>query len=204
MCAELYAHFLSTLGDKSYYPEGAPELCEHRLFAIFHSNTPKHNKDVVLRSMTNAAGIVRVVFATTALGMGVNFVGVYSTVHYGLLDRLMTTSRRVGELGEMENHDLLGTIRCSEQKKNLTNPRNREIVAVRQYLENVSDCRQISVVMFANMACTHSNTNIRYRHVTTVTCTYLLNCIVISYPSLSVSSFCSMSVASSSETFPSR
>ena len=49
---------------------------------MFHSNTPKH-KDVVLRSMTNAAGIVRVVLATTVLGMGVNFVGVYSTVHYG-------------------------------------------------------------------------------------------------------------------------
>lgn len=83
VCAELYAHFLYTLGDKSYYPHGAPELCENRLFAMFHSSTPKHNKDAVLRSMIKESGIVRVVFATTALGMGVNFVGLYSTIHYG-------------------------------------------------------------------------------------------------------------------------
>ena len=75
----LYAHFLYTLGDKSYYPEGASELCEHRLLC----STQTH-QDVVLSSMTNAAGIVRVVFATTALGMDVNFVSLLSTME--LLD----------------------------------------------------------------------------------------------------------------------
>ena len=83
MCAELYAHFLYVLGEKSYYPQGAPELCENRLFAMFHSSTLKHNKDVVLRNMIEESGVVRIVFATTALGMGVNFVGLYSTIHYG-------------------------------------------------------------------------------------------------------------------------
>ena len=99
MCAELYAHFLYTLGDKSYYPSGAPELCENRLFAMFHSSMPKHNKEVVLQSMTKESGIIRVVFATTALGMGVNFVGLYSTIHYGAPWSIF---RRAGELEGME------------------------------------------------------------------------------------------------------
>ena len=41
MCAELFAHLLYTLGEKSYYPHGAPELCENRLFAMFALQHPK-------------------------------------------------------------------------------------------------------------------------------------------------------------------
>lgn len=36
-----------------------------------------------MQSMLNEDGIVRVVFATMALGMGVNFVGLTTTIHYG-------------------------------------------------------------------------------------------------------------------------
>ena len=39
---------------------------------MFHSNTPQHNKDVILKSLRDPSGVVRVVFATTALGMGIN------------------------------------------------------------------------------------------------------------------------------------
>ena len=69
---------------------------------MFHSSTPSHNKDVVLTSMTEEAGIVRVVFATTALGMGVNFVGLYSTIHYGA-PRSLDDYFQVVELEEVKN-----------------------------------------------------------------------------------------------------
>ena len=36
---------------------------------MFHSSTPQHNKDVILKSLTQSDGGVRVVFATVALGM---------------------------------------------------------------------------------------------------------------------------------------
>lgn len=35
MCSSLYAHFLYTLGDNSYYPPGAPKLAENRLFGMY-------------------------------------------------------------------------------------------------------------------------------------------------------------------------
>ena len=67
MCATLYAHFLVS---------GVTILVisDNRLFGMFHSNTPDHNKQVILKSLVKGDGVVRVVFATMALGMGVDFV----------------------------------------------------------------------------------------------------------------------------------
>ena len=83
MCSNLYAHFLYTLGDKSYHPPGAEQISDNRLFGMFHSKTDDHNKDVIMHSMTKEDGVVRVVFATMALGMGVNFAGLNTIIHYG-------------------------------------------------------------------------------------------------------------------------
>ena len=76
---ELYAHFHFELGECAYHPPGAPHLCENRIFGMFHSDTPQNNKDVILQSRQDPNGVVRVVFGTVALGMGVNLK------HRGLL-----------------------------------------------------------------------------------------------------------------------
>ena len=107
MCSDLYAHFLYTLGGNGYYPEGAPAISDNRLFVMFHSNTPEH---VVLQSMVTSDGVVRVVFATTALGMGVDFAGLHTTMEH--LGVSMITSKKVGELGEMDNSRLLQYSGC--------------------------------------------------------------------------------------------
>ena len=73
ICASLYAHFLRYLQDASYYPPGVEQVSDNRLFAMFHSCTDEHNKRVVMSSLSQADGLVRVVFATMALGMGVDF-----------------------------------------------------------------------------------------------------------------------------------
>ena len=70
MCADLYAHFHYELGDQSYHPAGATHISDNRLFGMFHSNTPDHNKEVILKSFTDPNGVVRVVFATVALEWG--------------------------------------------------------------------------------------------------------------------------------------
>ena len=82
MCSELYAHFHYELGDDSYYPPGSPHLSDHRLFGMFHAKTPLYNKDVILQSLLCPDGVVRVVFATVALGMGVNLRSVDTIIHY--------------------------------------------------------------------------------------------------------------------------
>lgn len=82
-CSELYEHFLDKLGPSSHYPPGAPHLSDNRLFGMYHSGTPQYNKDVILKSLPEREGVVRVVFATVALGMGVDFHTVNSAIHYG-------------------------------------------------------------------------------------------------------------------------
>ena len=39
-CADLYAYFHFEIGDKSYFPDGAPKISDNRLFGMFHSSTP--------------------------------------------------------------------------------------------------------------------------------------------------------------------
>ena len=104
LCSDLYAFFLTSLGeDHSYFPSGAPKISDNRLFGMYHANTPTHNKEVILSSMQNANGVVRVVFATVALGMGVNFIGLNKVIHYGApasIDDYFQEGGRAGRSGE--------------------------------------------------------------------------------------------------------
>ena len=66
---------------------------------MFHAQTPQHNKDVILSSMQKEDGIVRVVFATVALGMGVNFVGLNRVIHYGAPSSIEDYFQECGRAG---------------------------------------------------------------------------------------------------------
>ena len=50
---------------------------------MFHAGTPAYNKEVILSSLEDSCGVVRIVFATIALGMGVNVAGLNTIWHYG-------------------------------------------------------------------------------------------------------------------------
>ena len=66
---------------------------------MFHSSTPKHNKDVILKSLTQSCGVVRLVFATVALGIGVNIKDINLIIHYGVphsIDDYLQESGRGG------------------------------------------------------------------------------------------------------------
>ena len=71
--ADLYAHFHYVLGDQSYHPPGGNKVSDNRLFGMFHANTPQHNREIILSSLSKPDGVVQVVFAIVALGMGVKF-----------------------------------------------------------------------------------------------------------------------------------
>ena len=72
MCSDLFphfAHFHYELGASSYYPPGSPEINEIRLFGMYHGTIPQHNKEVITQSLLDPCEVVRVLFATIALGM---------------------------------------------------------------------------------------------------------------------------------------
>jgi len=75
--------FHCSLGESSYYPAGSNQVSDNRLLGMYNANTPPHNKDVILQSLQKDDGVVHVVFATMAFGMGVNFAALNTIYHYG-------------------------------------------------------------------------------------------------------------------------
>lgn len=156
MCADLYAHFHFKLGDFSYYPARAEHISDNRLFGMFHSNTPEHNKDVILRSFTNPNGVVRVVFATVALGMGVNLRDVNTIYHYGApqsIDDYFQESGRGGRSGDAARSIVFWKASDCPVRKQPTSTRHEEIIAVRRYLENESSCRRKWLLDYFDPTC---------------------------------------------------
>ena len=91
------------MGDQSYYPSDAEQISDNRLIGMLHSNTPDHNKQMILRSLVKSDGVVRVVFVTMALGIGVDFVELNTIIHYGAprsLDDYFQESGRAGCSGD--------------------------------------------------------------------------------------------------------
>lgn len=145
VCADLYAHFNYELGEASYYPPGSPHVSDHRLFGMFHANTPQHNKDVILQSLLVSDGVVRVVFATVALGMGVNLKDVNTIIHYGApksIEDYFQESGRGGRSGERAVSTIFWKPRDCPVHKQLVTLRDRELLAVRRYLQNITYCRR--------------------------------------------------------------
>ena len=71
------------------------KFSDNRLFGMFHANTPQHNKEVIFSNLSRLDGVVRVVFATVALGMGINLRDFNTIIHYGAPHSIETTFKKV-------------------------------------------------------------------------------------------------------------
>ena len=64
-------YLMCKLGKKVFFPEYSP-VQDNCLIGIYHSNSWKSSKDRLMNQF-KGAGVKRVIVATTALCMGVNF-----------------------------------------------------------------------------------------------------------------------------------
>jgi superfamily II DNA helicase RecQ len=112
---------------------------------MFHAQTPQHNKDVILQSLLLCDGVVRVVFATVALGMGVNLRDVNIIIHYGAPKSIEDYFQESGR-GGRSGGDAVSTIYWKPSdcpvSKQPTSLRDYELIAVRRYVENSTLCRR--------------------------------------------------------------
>ena len=65
---------------------------------MFHASTPQHSKDVIVGSLQDCHGTVRVVFASVAMGMGIDLHD--TIIHYGAPSKAI--SKLVVEVGKVE------------------------------------------------------------------------------------------------------
>ena len=82
-CGIAFKYFQRHLGDGQYYPPFADQLPENRLFAQFHSPQTRAMKEHILAELAKPASKVRVIFATVAMGMGVDIRSIRKVIHVG-------------------------------------------------------------------------------------------------------------------------
>ena len=83
--------------------------------------------------------------------MGVNLVGVNNVIHYGAsssMEDYFQESGRAGRAGGAAKSTIYWKRIDAPKKQNLLNPRNAELAAVRQYLENDSECRRQQLLKY--------------------------------------------------------
>lgn len=80
--AKVTGHLLDALGDHAYVPD-KPRVPAYQLLGIYHSMTCPKYKSRFADLFKNDSGCVRVVVATSALSMGVNFPDVKYVIHFG-------------------------------------------------------------------------------------------------------------------------
>ena len=151
VCADLYAYFHDTIQEFSYYPSTADRISDNRLFGMFHAHTSQHNKDVIQASLLDKCGVVRIIFATVALGMGVNMVGVNKIIHYGAphsMEDYMQESGRAGRSGDQALSVVYWKPADAPLRKDAKTKRDREIASVRCYLESNSTCRCVHLLNY--------------------------------------------------------
>ena len=135
-CGELYSMLMQEL-DHSF--------CG--MFGMFHSKTPDEIQKNVLASLVGPYGMIRVVFATSPLGMGVNLPNIMHIIHYGVPHDVEEYLQEVGRGGRdgakftasviYRSYDLA---HCDLTVKNFVlNPNNqcRRKIIMESFQENV-------------------------------------------------------------------
>ena len=96
--AKVVSNLFAMLGD-FLYESGKSHHPSNRLVGIDRGHTFPKNKDRVLSSFESLTGTIRVIIATSALGMGVNFTDVKYIVHAGPERSLVDYIQAAGRAG---------------------------------------------------------------------------------------------------------
>lgn len=83
-CGFAFNYFVGILGEKSYFPTTSAGDPKHCLFAQYHSPQTDAMKTMTLEQLTDPKyknKTIRVIFATVAIGLGVNIPNVRQIIH---------------------------------------------------------------------------------------------------------------------------
>ena len=83
LCGFAYKIFEHVLGVEQYFPSYSLSVPANRLFAQFHAPQTNEMKEEILKQLSSGRSVVRVLFATVAIGMGVDIPNIRQVVHIG-------------------------------------------------------------------------------------------------------------------------
>lgn len=97
-CGKVFCHLKEELGDDCWVDRDPEHRVVNLLIGMFHSQTLPHHKSRVLASLAGD-GATRVVVATTALGMGLNFPNISHIIMYGSPEDVEDIVQEAGRAG---------------------------------------------------------------------------------------------------------
>ena len=98
-CGKLFRVFKLELGRFAYCTPTAEPMSENMVIGMYHHNTLLHHQQRIINTFFKAGGICRVVFATAALGMGVNSPDIRRLVHFGPPRSIEDLVQEIGRAG---------------------------------------------------------------------------------------------------------
>ena len=175
-CSEIYHLFMQSLGAKAYYPPCATKTSENRMVATYHSGTSPSIQEIVLASLNDPNGKVRIIIATTALGMGVDIKGLHRIINYGPPSDIESYIQELGRAG-----------RDGKQSEALLMYHGRQLrhctPEMLEYLKS-STCRRSKLLELFDKGTVSSYNFPREKHLCCDTCELMCTCETINCPDI--------------------
>ncbi len=132
-CTHIYMYLRSRLGKQALQPIGAPDLARFRLVDMYTACTHPTVKDIILKAFTDPHGVLRIVVATVAFGMGVDCPDVRRIIHWGAPQDIEEYVQETGRAGR----DALAIL------YHVPRPSNRFLDEhMKDYCKNKDTCRR--------------------------------------------------------------
>ena len=144
-CGYAYKLFEHELGDLQYFPDGAQQIPKNRLFAQYHAPQTNQMKEEILAQLTSGESTIRVLFATVAIGMGVNIQNIRHIIHVGVPSSVRQYFQELGRCG-----------RDGKPAKATLHYNNRDIAKnkvgldphMRAYCTSIGECLRKQILVF--------------------------------------------------------
>lgn len=147
-CSMIYLYLKSILKNEMTEPIGMKDLAVFRLVDMFTACTPSAVKEDILKSFCSRTGILRVVVATVAFGMGLDCPDVRTVIHWGPSPDIEQYLQETGRAGR-DKQEATAILYVADLLAAHAEP------SVKEYYQNTTQCRrQLLLKNFESGSCT--------------------------------------------------
>ena len=166
-CGFAFKFFERQLGNEQYYPLGTEALPENRLFAQYHAPQTNAMKDHILKETASQSSKVRIIFATVAMGMGIDISSIRCVIHVGPPRTIREYFQETGRAGRdgkpatatlyYNNHDIAKNRNgMNDDVRNLC---RLETSCIRKFLLTCLDAGEPGTKVAGHLCCTYCKAN---------------------------------------------